>query len=185
MGIEQCGNSVQINGVLVACALAMPGLLGLVVRGKEIHSLKGFVRGSAALFVGVAAVVGAGMFLHPTSEGIANGLTAALFASTAAAWCPLVVDFALAAMPARRRKMLKAAAERYALESGAHEIEKADSTLEEISIEDAAASRVRFGESSFEKMRSDVMEIPEVHDEEITFEVLDDDEEKDTSHDGK
>ena len=81
--------------------------------------------------------------------------------------------------------MLKAAAERYALESGAHEIEKADSTLEEISIEDAAASRVRFGESSFEKMRSDVMEIPEVHDEEITFEVLDDDEEKDTSHDGK
>lgn len=37
---------------------------------------------------------------------------------------PLVVDFALAAMPARRRKMLKAAAERYALESGAHEIEK-------------------------------------------------------------
>ena len=171
--------------MLVACALAMPGLLGLVVRGKEIHSLKGFVRGSAALFVGVAAVVGAGMFLHPASEGIANGLAAALFASTAAAWCPLVVDFALAAMPARRRKMLKVAAERYALESGAHEIEKADSMLEGISIEEAAASRVHPGEPSFEKMRSGVAEIPEVHDEEITFEVLDDDEEKDSSHDGK
>ncbi len=80
---------------------------------------------------------------------------------------------------------LSTAAEQYALESGAHEIEKADSTLEEISIEDAAASRVRSDESSFEKMRPGVTETPEVHDEEITFEVLDDDEEKDTSHDGK
>ncbi len=184
-GLGDAATPAQVNGVLVACALAMPGLLGLVVRGKEIHSLKGFVRGSAALFVGVAAVVGAGMFLHPASEGIANGLAAALFASTAAAWCPLVVDFALAAMPARRRKMLKVAAERYALESGAHEIEKADSMLEGISIEEAAASRVHPGEPSFEKMRSGVAEIPEVHDEEITFEVLDDDEEKDSSHDGK
>lgn len=184
-GLGDAATPAQVNGVLVACALAMPRLLGLVVRGKEIHSLKGFVRGSAALFVGVAAVVGAGMFLHPASEGIANGLAAALFASTAAAWCPLVVDFALAAMPARRRKMLKVAAERYALESGAHEIEKADSMLEGISIEEAAASRVHPGEPSFEKMRSGVAEIPEVHDEEITFEVLDDDEEKDSSHDGK
>ena len=57
--------------------------------------------------------------------------------------------------------------------------------LDGISIQQAAASRVHPGEPSFEKMRSGVAEIPEVHDEEITFEVLDDDEEKDSSHDGK
>ena len=104
-GLSNAVTPVQINGVLVACALAMPGLLGLVVRGKEIHSLKRFLFVVAGIVCWCCGCCWCRYVLHPTSEGIANGLTAALFASTAAAWCPLVVDFALAAMPARRRKM--------------------------------------------------------------------------------
>ena len=58
-----------------------------------------------------------------------------MFAALVAAWCPLVVDFALAALPARRRKLLKAAAKRYALESGSQKeaIVKAEESSQEIS----------------------------------------------------
>ncbi len=108
----------QINGIMVSCALALPGILGLVLRGKSLHSLKGFIRGSAGLLFGAVAVVVASFGIEPSSQGISQGLYAALFAAVAAGWCPLVVDFALAALPARRRKLLKAAAERFALESG-------------------------------------------------------------------
>ena len=107
----------QINGIMVSCALALPGILGLVLRGKSLHSLKGFIRGSAGLLFGAVAVVVASFGIEPSSQGISQGLYAALFAAVAAGWCPLVVDFALAALPARRRKLLKAAAERFALES--------------------------------------------------------------------
>ncbi len=108
----------QINGIMVSCALALPGILGLVLRGKSLHSLKGFIRGSAGLLLGAVAVVVASFGIEPSSQGISQGLYAALFAAVAAGWCPLVVEFALAALPARRRKLLKAAAERFALESG-------------------------------------------------------------------
>lgn len=108
----------QINGIMVSCALALPGILGLVLRGKSLHSLKGFIRGSAGLLFGAVAVVVASFGIEPSSQGISQGLYAALFAAVAAGWCPLVVEFALAALPARRRKLLKAAAERFALESG-------------------------------------------------------------------
>lgn len=108
----------QINGIMVSCALALPGILGLVLRGKSLHSLKGFIRGSAGLLFGAVAVVVASFGIEPSSQGISQGLYAALFSAVAAGWCPLVVEFALAALPARRRKLLKAAAERFALESG-------------------------------------------------------------------
>ena len=125
----------QISGIAVSCALALPGILGIALRGKELHSLKGFIRGSAGLLLGTAAVVIAGFGVEPSPQGISQGLSAALFAAVVAAWCPLVVDFALTALPARRRKLLKAAAKRYALESGSQKeaIVKAEESSQEIS----------------------------------------------------
>lgn len=117
-GFGQETTQGQINGIMVSCALALPGILGLALRGKSLHSLKGFIRGSVGLLLGTIAVVAASFGVEPSSQGITQGLYAALFAAVAAGWCPLVVDFALAALPVRRRKLLKAAAERFALESG-------------------------------------------------------------------
>lgn len=162
----------SLNGIMVSCVLALPGVLGIAVRGKEVHSLKGFIRGSIGLVCGVCIALLANASVAPTSEGISQGLAAALFATTAAAWCPMVVDFALAALPARRRKLLKAAAQRYALKSGKEEqsIEKVESSNQKLNTDQGISSA-----------------------DDIDFEVIEDDlrqdspenKGKENSHDGK
>lgn len=163
-----------LNGAMVSCMLALPGILGLVVRGKATHSAKGFLRGSIALAAGAALAIVAGCCIAPAEAGISQGLAAALFAAVASGWCPLVVDFALAAVPARRRKMLKAAAERHALESGNRDLAAKES-------EDVEG--VKAIGDSVDATANDAKE-------EMTFEVLDEaletpDQRKDDDHDGK
>lgn len=185
----------QIDGIMVSCALALPGILGLVLRGKSLHSLKGFIRGSIGLLFGAAAVVVASFGVEPSSQGISQGLYAALFAAVAAGWCPLVVDFALAALPARRRKLLKAAAERFALESGleSEAIVKTEKSNQQLTTEN---SQVDLGEEEstindevlFEVVE-DSMEENEVAKGTISADVASQEfsksQRKEDSHDGK
>ena len=185
----------QIDGIMVSCALALPGILGLVLRGKSLHSLKGFIRGSIGLLFGAAAVVVASFGVEPSSQGISQGLYAALFAAVAAGWCPLVVDFALAALPARRRKLLKAAAERFALESRleSEAIVKTEKSNQQLTTEN---SQVDLGEEEstindevlFEVVE-DSMEENEVAKGTISADVASQEfsksQRKEDSHDGK
>lgn len=121
----------SLGGAAVSLALALPAFLGFTIRAKGAHTLAGFVRGSTALALCAGAMAVAGGGLSTASPGVVRGLAAALFASTAAAWCPMVVDFALAALPARRRKLLSAAARRHALEAGQEGLPEGEKATED------------------------------------------------------
>ena len=101
-------------GFDVSACLALPALAGFAARGKGRETLSGFLRASIAL-IAAAACVGYGFeSLSLPSDAINRGLLSALFASSASAWCALVMDYAFAVVVplARRikRKGLPAAA---------------------------------------------------------------------------
>ena len=92
-----------LPGWAVSAALAFPGAAGLLVRWSGVETPAGFVRGSAALAAAAAVVAFAAGAVDAGSAAVNKALFAAAFASAAAGWCPLVMDYALAvALPARR-----------------------------------------------------------------------------------
>lgn len=104
----------SLMGFDVSACLALPALAGFAARGKGRETLSGFLRASIAL-IAAAACVGYGFeSLSLPSDAINRGLLSALFASSASAWCALVMDYAFAVVVplARRikRKGLPAAA---------------------------------------------------------------------------
>ncbi len=104
----------SLAGFDVSACLALPALAGFAARGRSRETLFGFLRASIAL-IAAAACVGYGFeSLALSSDAINRGLLSALFASSASAWCALVMDYAFAVVVplARRikRKGLPAAA---------------------------------------------------------------------------
>ena len=97
-------NVARTAGTIVL--LALPAVVALLVRGREPSSARGLMRGTLVLAVAAIAEciawIGVGL-----DEQLAGALAATL-ATTAAVWCPLVLDYACALVPgvmreARRR----------------------------------------------------------------------------------
>ncbi len=100
--------SGDVNGAAVSAALAIPGVLGILGRWRGFGTLRGLVRGSVFLAAGALAGAIALMGVEADSGSVERGLAAALFASAAAGWCPLVVDYTLAVVLPTPRKPKRA-----------------------------------------------------------------------------
>lgn len=103
---------ITLNGIVVALALLVPALCARIASRTSRATRPGFLRGTCALLVATAIfVIGIGLLDFESVRG-ALGLYAALFAAVAAGWCPIVLDYAMAVVPAllaERRRMLQAA----------------------------------------------------------------------------
>lgn len=102
---------VTLNGIVVAIALLVPALCARIASRTSRTTRSGFLRGTCALLVATTILlIGIGL-LDFESVRRALGLYAALFAVVAAGWCPIVLDYAMAVVPAllaERRRMLQA-----------------------------------------------------------------------------
>lgn len=103
--------SVTLNGIVVAVALLVPALCARLASRTSRATRSGFLRGTCALLVVTTILlIGIGL-LDFESVRRALGLYAALFAVVAAGWCPIVLDYAMAVVPAllaERRRMFQA-----------------------------------------------------------------------------
>lgn len=102
---------ITLNGIAVAIALLAPALCARIASRTSRTTRSGFLRGTCALLVATTVLlIGIGL-LDFESVRRALGLFAALFAAVAAGWCPIVLDYAMAVVPAllaERRRMLQA-----------------------------------------------------------------------------
>lgn len=100
-----------ISGFAVAAALALPAVFAWAISGRVgTSSGKRFAVGTAVLVVLEAAVAALVALLAFDPAGRSAGALAAVLATTAAAWFMLVLDYAIAVIPAllgeRRRALL-------------------------------------------------------------------------------
>ena len=98
----------SVSGVAVAAMLVVPALCAYAARGKRAGTLAGFARGTLMLLCVSGLVAVAMSCLHLEQPERTRGLLAALLAAESAAWCPIVLDFAMTVVPsliaeARRR----------------------------------------------------------------------------------
>ena len=117
---------ITLNGIAIAVVLLVPALCARIASHTSRTTRSGFLRGTCALLVATTVLlIGIGL-LDFESVRRALGLYAALFAAVAAGWCPIVLDFAMAVVPAllaERRRMLQAAGAHPALhEREVHEL---------------------------------------------------------------
>lgn len=107
--IVGCG--LEMRGAFVlpwVAALCLPAVLGIVFRGRIIASSGGFGRGSVGVLLGGAVLLGMVLAASFEPGAFKQLFFAAVFAATAMAWCPLVLDFAFPAPSARVRKRRRA-----------------------------------------------------------------------------
>lgn len=135
------GSSAQIelSAPMVSLVLALPTLAALVARGRNGAERSGFLRATVVLVVMsvvVGAVAATGTFDSPERV---QGVFAALFASAAAGWCPLVLDYATTVVPAllREARRLPPASEHTTLNLGDGFVSKACELGAAASVEDA------------------------------------------------
>ena len=89
----------EVPAVLVGLTLAFPAVCALAGRARAGVPRAGFVRGTLALAAGSALVLA--LVSHVSFLGVIgrSPLLAALFLAVAAAWCPLVLEYAITALP--------------------------------------------------------------------------------------
>lgn len=89
----------EVPAVLVGLTLAFPAVCALAGRARAGGTRAGFVRGTLALAAGSALVLM--LVSHVSFLGVIgrSPLLAALFLAVAAAWCPLVLEYATTALP--------------------------------------------------------------------------------------
>lgn len=92
--------SGQLSGLAVGVLLALPGIVGLAARGARVGTRVAFARGTVALVASTCVLAGLASRLALVPAERAQGVSAAIFAVFAAAWCPLVLDFATLVVPA-------------------------------------------------------------------------------------
>lgn len=101
--------SGRLAAPVVAAALAAPAACGFLARGRDGATRSGFLRGTVALLAATLVLVGLLACVTFAPEERMQGAHAAVFASCAAAWCPMVLDFATTVVPAlvaeARRKL--------------------------------------------------------------------------------
>lgn len=97
--------SGQLSGAVVALALVAPKVAGVLARGRSAGSRLAFARGSAVLVLLSALVLCLASRMAFVPPERAQGAFAAVFATFAAAWCPMVLDFATLAVPAIVQEM--------------------------------------------------------------------------------
>lgn len=105
LSLASLGWDGAASGWAVAIALAAPGVLGLLARWRGGATRAGFARGTAALLASAALVLAGLLAAQVEPAALRVGLLAGWFATLAAGWCPLVVDYALAVEPAGRRRL--------------------------------------------------------------------------------
>lgn len=108
---------VELTAPVVSLTLALPTVAALAARGRYGAERSGFLRGSvvlAATSVTLGLFAASGSFDNP---GRVQGVLAAVFASAAAGWCPLVLDYATTVVPAllREKRRLPSGSDRAAL----------------------------------------------------------------------
>ena len=99
----------RLNGLAVAAALLVPALCTYAARKGERGTRMAFLRGTFALLVAETLLFVLVSLIDFEASGQARGIYAALFASAAATWCPIVLDYATTVVPAliaeRRRRL--------------------------------------------------------------------------------
>lgn len=99
----------RLNGLAVAAALLIPALCAYVVRKGERGTRAAFLRGTFALLIAETLLFVLVSLIDFEASGQARGIYAALFASAAATWCPIVLDYATTVVPAliaeRKRRL--------------------------------------------------------------------------------
>lgn len=86
--------SGDVSAIAVAMALGLPALFGLIGRGRAGGTRTGFARASAGVALAALALLA---LLSGTSFSGVDGrspLVAALLLAAAAAWCPVVLEYA-------------------------------------------------------------------------------------------
>lgn len=111
----------ELGWLQVLAALALPPAVALAARGRDRCTREGFLRGTLGLIVGAVFIMGLLVCtaVDPAARG--RGMVAALFTASAAGWCPIVLDYAMAVVPAilhERRRRLAASSERRAAAFG-------------------------------------------------------------------
>lgn len=84
-----------VPGWVASLLLALPAMLGIGLRERDVASRGGMLRGVTGTLFGVAAAAGALALVAWPTSGVAAALYAALFLATAAPLCALVADYAL------------------------------------------------------------------------------------------
>lgn len=97
--------SGQLGGLVVALALAAPTVAAVLARGRSAGSRLAFARATAVLVLLTALVLGLASRTAFVPPERAQGALAAVFATFAAAWCPMVLDFATLVVPAIVQEM--------------------------------------------------------------------------------
>lgn len=89
----------EVPAVLVGLVLALPAVCALAGRARVGGTRAGFMRGTLALMAGAALAFT--LVCHTSFLGAVgrSPLLAALFLAVAAAWCPLVLEYATTASP--------------------------------------------------------------------------------------
>lgn len=100
-----------LPGAAVPAALAVPAVAALAARGRDVSGQAGLVRGTVALLASSALVCGLCALVRTVPEVRSQGLLAAVFATSAAVWLALVLDYAVPRVPAlvAERRRLRAA----------------------------------------------------------------------------
>lgn len=128
--------------------LLLPGALGYGLRWKATRTARGLLRGSAGVALGCIALVAALLALAVEPTAVRDLLVAASLAVSAAAWCPMVLDYALPSVALRPSKRLPAgsAVERERLAEGGGQ-GLPDASDEGVPEGEAAQEKVTEGES--------------------------------------
>lgn len=85
-------------------ALLLPAVLGLLLRWRSAVSLSGLIRGSAGVALSAVLLLGAALQVTFTPPSLSKLYLSAIFAVSAMAWCPLVLNHAFPPSSARVRK---------------------------------------------------------------------------------
>ena len=89
-----------VSGIAISALLVFPALCAYGARGWHTASAGGFLRGTVGLLCGAAVSLAALSCWAFDVAARMQGLYAGLFAACAAAWCPIVLDYAMTVVPA-------------------------------------------------------------------------------------
>lgn len=94
-----------LSGFDTAFLLAFPAVLGFALGGWRKRSAASFARGTGGVLVGAALAAACISGVKGATQGFQFALFAALAASSFAAWCPIVAEFALSAIAPMIRRI--------------------------------------------------------------------------------
>lgn len=99
-GVGSLQWSGALSGLVVSAGLALPLACGCAASSSRSKAGARFLLGTAGVLAASVLLLAAIGCLETDPADCIDGLLAALFSAAAAAWCPFVLDFAMAVAPA-------------------------------------------------------------------------------------